>query len=289
MFDNTCKYLAATFPEDLAAWLLGVPQPLVEVSPQELALDPIRADSLVLLQGKNLLLHLEFQTQPDSDMPLRMLDYWLRIRRKFPGIQIHQFVMYLRPSTSPKVFENSFRETNTEHRYDVIRLWERQPQEFMERVGTLPLAILAGANDKENLLREVAKMLEEVPEVKVRGEVATAVYILAGLVMEDNVVEGILRRDAMKESVTYQKILAEGIEKGIHRGWQQGKQEGKQEGEAQLVWRLLTRRFGELPSRYQSAIASLSLVQLEALAEALLDFQELGELDAWLSPFLDVP
>lgn len=270
----------------MAAWLLGEPQPLVEVQPQELTLDPIRADSLVLLQGKNLLLHLEFQTQPDPDMPLRMLDYWLRARRRFPGTAIRQVVLYLRPTASTKVFENRFRDENTEHRYEVIRMWERQPAEFWGRVGTLPLAILAGQGAKENLLREVARAIEEVPEAKVRGEVATAAYILAGLVMADNVVERILRRDVMKESVTYQKIRAEGIEKGIHRGWQEGKQEGIQVGqqsEARLVLRLLTRRFGELPSNYWLAIANLSLAQLEDLGEALLDWQSPEELDAWLA------
>ncbi|NJK59037.1 MAG: Rpn family recombination-promoting nuclease/putative transposase [Oscillatoriales cyanobacterium SM2_1_8] len=279
MFDNTCKYLAATYPEDMAAWLLGKPQPLVEVSPQELALDPIRADSLVLLRGANLLLHLEFQTQPDGDMPLRMLDYWLRLRRKFPDTAIRQMVLYLRPTTSAQVFANRFCEENTEHRYEVVRLWEREPQELLGRVGTLPLAILAGQGEKTSLLREVAAAIAGLPDGKMRGEVATSTYILAGLVMGDNAIEGILRRDGMRESVTYQKILAEGMEKGIHRG----RQAGKQEGEAQLVWRLLTRRCGNLPASYQGAIARLSLTELEDLGEALLDWQSPADLEAWLT------
>jgi predicted transposase/invertase (TIGR01784 family) len=306
MFDNTCKYLAATYPEDLAAWLLGEPQTLVELPPQELALDPIRADSLVLLRGESLLLHVEFQTQPDPEMPLRMLDYWVRMRRKFPGIQIRQTVMYLRPSTSPKVFEDRFGEKNTEHRYEVMRLWEREPAELMARAGTLPLAILARTEDKENLLREMAERMEGLREA---GEVAAATYVLAGLVMGDNEIERILRRDVMKESVTYQKILAEGIEKGIYQGIQAGRREGiqlgkqegiqlgkqegiqlgKQEGieigqqsEARLVLRLLSRRFGELSDRHRRQITGLSLAQLEDLGEALLDFQNLEQLEAWL-------
>jgi predicted transposase/invertase (TIGR01784 family) len=275
MFDNTCKYLAATYPEDMAAWLLGKSQTLVEVPPQELALEPIRADSLVLLRGANLLLHLEFQTQPDGDMPLRMLDYWLRLRRKFPDTAIRQMVLYLRPTTSAQVFADRFRDENTEHRYEVVRLWERAPQELMGRVGTLPLAILAGQGEKTGLLREVARAIARLPDAKTRGEVATSTYILAGLVMEDNAIEGILRRDVMRESITYQKILAEGMEKGIHRGWQ--------EGEAQLVWRQLTRRCGNLPVSYQRVLSRLSLAELEDLGEALLDWQGPAELEAWLA------
>ncbi|MGQ9865390.1 MAG: Rpn family recombination-promoting nuclease/putative transposase, partial [Pseudanabaenaceae cyanobacterium] len=257
MFDNTCKYLAATYPADLAAWLVGEPLPLVEVQPQELALEPIRADSLILLQSENLLLHVEFQTQPDPDMPLRMLDYWLRSRRKFPRVTIRQVVLYLRPATSVKVFENRFTSATTEHRYEVIRLWEREPAELWGRRGTLPLAILAGQEDKENLLREIAQRLAGLPD---RGEVAMATYILAGLVMEDNAVERILRREVMRESVTYQKILAEGIEQGIYTGWQQGKQEGLQLGrqsEARLLLRQLTRRVGELSDRHRECLTRL--------------------------------
>ncbi|HAN46299.1 MAG TPA: hypothetical protein DCQ32_07065 [Cyanobacteria bacterium UBA8156] len=283
MFDNTCKYLAATYPADLAAWLLGEAMPWVEVQPQELALDPIRADALILLQSENVLLHVEFQTQPDPDMPLRMLDYWLRARRKFPWVTIRQMVLYLRPTTSAKAFENRFTSETTEHRYEVMRLWEREPSELWGRTGTLPLAILAGQGDKENLLREIAQRLAGLPEQR---EVATATYILAGLVMEDNAVERILRREVMRESVTYQQILAEGIEKGIYTGWQQGKQEGiqvgRQEGEVQLLLRQLGRRFGKLSDRQRECITGLSLEQLEALGEALLDFQRLDDLEAWL-------
>lgn len=46
--------------------------------------------------------------------------------------------------------------------------------------------------------------------------------------------------------------------------------------------RLLRRRFGVLPSVQEDRIRSLSLAQVEALAEALLDFQTPGELSAWL-------
>jgi len=69
------------------------------------------------------------------------------------------------------------------------------------------------------------------------------------------------------------------MEKGIHRGWQAG----KQEGEAQLVWRQLTRRCGNLPVSYQSVLGRLSLAELEDLGEALLDWQGPAELEAWLA------
>ena len=76
MFDNVCKFLAETFPADFAQWLLGEPIPLGELSPSELSLEPIRADSLILLQSEGIILHVEFQTRPDPAIPFRLLDYW---------------------------------------------------------------------------------------------------------------------------------------------------------------------------------------------------------------------
>jgi len=54
MYDNICKFLAENFKEDLATWLLGSPIKLTELSPTELSNDPIRADSLILLQSDEL-------------------------------------------------------------------------------------------------------------------------------------------------------------------------------------------------------------------------------------------
>ena len=51
MFDNICKFLAENFRDDLVTWLLGKPVKLTELKPTELSNEPIRADSLILLQS----------------------------------------------------------------------------------------------------------------------------------------------------------------------------------------------------------------------------------------------
>jgi predicted transposase YdaD len=61
-----------------------------------------------------------------------------------------------------------------------------------------------------------------------------------------------------------------------------GYEQGKQEGEQNLVLRLLKRRVGELPQEVKERIQTLSLEQLEALGEALLDFIALEDLLNWL-------
>ena len=74
MFDAVCKFLVETFSVDFAHWLLGEAQSLVELSPSELLLEPIRAD-ILLRQSEEIILQIEFQTRPDPAMPFRMLDY----------------------------------------------------------------------------------------------------------------------------------------------------------------------------------------------------------------------
>ncbi|PZV25996.1 MAG: hypothetical protein DCF12_12095 [Snowella sp.] len=59
-------------------------------------------------------------------------------------------------------------------------------------------------------------------------------------------------------------------------------QEAKQEGETQLLLRQLSKRFGQMGNLRIQAINQLSLEQLEDLGEALLDFNNVTELDNWL-------
>lgn len=58
--------------------------------------------------------------------------------------------------------------------------------------------------------------------------------------------------------------------------------EGRQEGEVALVLRLLQRRLGELEPSVVEQIRALSLPAVEALAEALLEFSTLADLESWL-------
>jgi len=79
------------------------------------------------------------------------------------------------------------------------------------------------------------------------------------------------------------------------RAAQQWIEEGRQEGEAQgeargraaeatvVTLRLLNRRCGSLTDASTARIQALPLEQLEALAEALLDFTSPADLAAWLA------
>ena len=62
----------------------------------------------------------------------------------------------------------------------------------------------------------------------------------------------------------------------------EGIQQGKQEEALALVLRLLRRRVGPLSEADEAQIRRLSLVALEELSEALLDFTQGADLVTWL-------
>ncbi|MFB2838134.1 Rpn family recombination-promoting nuclease/putative transposase [Floridanema evergladense] len=74
-----------------------------------------------------------------------------------------------------------------------------------------------------------------------------------------------------------------GITLGQTRVYQEAKAEGREEGERSLILRQLPRRVGEVPESIRVQIEALSLTQLESLAEALLDFSNLSDLETWLA------
>ncbi|NEO11267.1 MULTISPECIES: Rpn family recombination-promoting nuclease/putative transposase [unclassified Moorena] len=266
MFDNTCKFLAESFSEDFASWLLGEPITMTQLSPSELSLEPIRADALILLNSDDFVLHVEFQTQPDSTMAFRMADYRLRVFRRFPNKQMRQVVIYLTSSTSELVYQTAFEIPGTRHEFEVIRLWEQPTQPFLESTGLLPLAVLTQTPDAAQTLRQVAARVEAIPEMRIQSNVAACAGILAGLLLKRDLINQVLRTDIMQQSVIYQDI----------------KDEGRHEGEQSLILRLLLRRIGEVSPEMRSQVQALSLPQLEALGEALLDFTKPEDLDEWM-------
>ena len=148
MFDNVCRFLAESFSTDFATWLLNEPVTLTELSPSELSLEPIRADALILLQSDEMVLHIEFQTEPKAEIPFRMADYRLRVYRRFPRKRMRQFVIYLQPTTSELVQQTAFVLESTRHEFEVIRLWEQKSDIFLKTPGLLPFAALSQTSDK---------------------------------------------------------------------------------------------------------------------------------------------
>jgi predicted transposase/invertase (TIGR01784 family) len=87
----------------------------------------------------------------------------------------------------------------------------------------------------------------------------------------------------LQQTRVYQDAKAEGESIGEVRGEARGLERGRtQEGQA-LVLKQLNRKLGTIAPQLQSQISNLNIDRVESLGEALLDFNSLADLEAWLS------
>lgn len=212
MYDDTCRFLAENFSADFASWLLGEAVPLTEIQPSELSLDPIRADAMILLQSDDSILHLEFQTLPKPEIPFRMLDYRVRGQRRYKDKPMRQVVIYLKRTTSNLVYQTYYELERTRHEFDVIRLWEQPASLFLQYPGLLPFATLGQTESPEGMLRQVTQILDQIEDSTTQANLKAASAILAGLRLDQDVIQRLVQRDIMQESVIYRLIQKEKAE-----------------------------------------------------------------------------
>ena len=167
--------------------------------------------------------------------------------------------------------------------------------EFLEhRVRWLELQPALADLNAPPLLRTLALLLEReerlpLTTAQIRSTVAgtelesqiadaTAAILLARFttrpIPEICAMGGISLEDFSK-SVAYREIF------GL--GEQRGREQGLKTGELEITMRLLQRRCSGLTPSQEARIRALPLPQLEALAEALLDFKGADDLEAWLA------
>jgi predicted transposase/invertase (TIGR01784 family) len=120
-----------------------------------------------------------------------------------------QIVIYLQKTNSEKVQQTTFTLEETFHRFQVIRLWEQPTEIFLQTPGLLPLAVLSNTSNPANTLQQVATAINAIADKRMQSNLASSTFILAGLVLKKEVVQRLLRRDIMRESVTYQLLVEE--------------------------------------------------------------------------------
>ena len=279
-FDNVCKLLAEKYPFDFAKWLLPQAPKTIKVLKTELSIEPIRADFVTFLQTENRILHIEFQTNPQSKppIPFRELDYSVRLIRTYQ-VPVTQVVIFLQETNDPIVFTEEYVNETTRHRYRVIRMWEQEPELFLNNLALLPLAPLTQTNSPQSLLSQIANNVAKIADRETKQDIAAYTEILAGLRFEKDFIRQLLSEDIMQESVIYQDIL----QKGERIGEQRGEQRGELKGELKFCLFLLNQRFGEIDSLIVEKVKGLPVEQLENLVAALFNISEVADLVNWLN------
>jgi len=275
-FDNVCKLLAEKYPFDFAKWLLPQAPKTIKVLKTELSIEPIRADFVTFLQTENRILHIEFQTNPQSKppIPFRELDYSVRLIRTYQ-VPVTQVVIFLQETNDPIVFTEEYVNETTRHRYRVIRMWEQDSDLFLDNLALLPLAPLTQTNSPQSLLSQIANNVAKIADRETKQNIAAYTEILAGLRFEKDFIRQLLSEDIMQESVIYQDIL--------QKGERIGEQRGELKGELKFCLFLLNQRFGEIDSLIVEKVKGLPVEQLENLGAALFNISEVADLVTWLN------
>lgn len=297
MIDDFCKRLVARHPASVGGWVLGLIAPAApppapssawQLLDRELSSDPLHADSVILLpEDPAPILHLEFQTRPDAAMAERMLEYWIRLHRRFHR-PIQQAVIHLKPTASRLARIDHLAVGRTRHHFTSLRLWEQDPEPLLADPALLPLAVLARASSQppEQLLARVRQRLQSIADPDQRRTTTTGCQLLAGLAFSTDVIQRLLAMSILEDSSVYQLIvrkgLAEGRQQGLEQGLEQGLAQGRQIEAAALLLRLLQRRCGPLSEAQCDRIRGLDLERLEQLGDAVLDFRGPADLAAWL-------
>jgi predicted transposase YdaD len=165
-----------------------------------------------------VIVHIEFQTDADDTMPIRMAGYIGRLIDMYRR-PVHASVIYLRPQEidDPGIYQytfpNKFMAT-----YNVLKIWEFDGEELLSKriLGLLPFTPLMqpeGVSDEEWLRKCVRTIEESVTNEQDRKDLLASTSVLAGLVHDVNFVKTFIPEEIMRQSSVIKEILRkEGIQ-----------------------------------------------------------------------------
>ncbi len=274
-FDASPKALLQYGPEDWPAFL-GVRASSVEIVDADVSTVTAAADKVLLLRAENgnRIQHFDFQSGPDALLPRRTHSYnaLLEDRHDLP---VESIVVLLAGKANLRSINGEYDRKlpgESQHylrfRYRVIRVWE-VPVETILNAGPSVLPLAPISDVRRDQLQAVVKRVEErfasMGDLSKVGELWTATKVLMGLRYDRVLTEQLLRGvRAMKESVTYQAIVEEGVQKGHHKGLLEGKlQEARQ-----LLLKIGNDQYDGPPNpkQLQELEAITEVTQLENLA-----------------------
>lgn len=221
------------------------------------------------------ILHVEFVTYWDEDLPLNVL---LRnaLLRKRHRVSVVSVVLLLRQAANASTITGSlFTQTPLgrpwQFPYEVIRLWMEPAEELLKApLAVLPYAPL-GKIESIALHTIIERMRERIAQEATPGIAKTlwaATFILMGLKYDEETINRFLEGVSdMRESVTYQAILRE------------GRQEGSANEARKIILLQGRERFGPPSSAIEAALNRITDVEnLEKLTTKLLKVQSWDEL-----------
>ncbi len=279
-YDPTLKALVEVDP---ASWLPLTgrpPAPVTVIDADVSAVLSGAADKFLRVHADpEYVLHLDFQSGHDSaQLPPRLRLYNAVVDYR-TGWPVRSVAVLLREETdSPQLtglLERGLPDEPPEElfRYRVLRVWQLPVERLLAGgLGTLPLAPISDV-EQGQLPGVIRRMKERLRRERRARELWTATKVLLGLryprELVDVLLQGVM---GMKESSTYQAIVAEGLA------------EGRTEGARHFLLELGEDKFGPPDDRAREAIEAIAdverLVELGKHVQSTASWQELLGLPA---------
>ena len=219
---------------------------------------------------------LEVQMHPDSGFHRRLSAQSLRFVQRHPRVEHLEVVVItphhrlkLGPSNPPRLLQAVLQEV---HWISLEKLSQQPDLDPLLNLLTLPVRpeselpdssqqILASRPDLDTVV--LSMLAQRFPYFS-----AEQIMVIAGIPIEE-----------IRHTRAVQDWLAEGRQEGEARG----EARGEVREAAKMTLRLLTRRCGPQSEATTAQIQALPVEKLEALADALLDFQSPADLSSWLA------
>ena len=256
----------------------------------------LQADKLVrvhCLDGEEewLLIHVEVQGQPDPKLPRRMYDYHHRITDRYDKPVVSMAVLAdERVGWKPNIYEAGHWGCRLRFEYLVCKLIEIPAQQLEQEnnpAGVVIAAYLATLRTTGDMVRRKQLKWQLTRRLVERGYEREDILEIFRLIDWVMILPESLTVAFRRELIQYEQEKAmphlTSIEElDLKESRQEGRLEGRQEGQYRTICRLLERRWGKLSAPLDEQLRGLSCEQLDLLAEALLDFRSLIDLESWL-------
>ena len=223
---------------------------------------------------------LEVQMHPDPGFHHRLAAQSCRFLQKHPQLEHLEVVVItphqrigLGPTKLPRLLQVLLQEV---HWISLEDLSQQPDLDPMLNLLTLPV------RPESELATSSQQILARRPDLKT-VVLPMLVQRFPQLTEAEIMVIAGIPREEIRHTRAVQDWLAEGRQEGHQEGLQEGLQEGEAREAAKMTLRQLTRRCGPLSETTTAQIRALPLEQLEALADALLDFQGPADLVVWLA------
>jgi predicted transposase YdaD len=281
-WDTICKVFVRNYPDALLR-LFDTSATFVGARPTEIKEVERRMDSLleVVSHHQPMLLHVEFQTNNDTNMAERLLEYNVITRRQ-QKLPVLSCVLYLLPHdsvpTSPLRWNVPGRTDILTFAFESIQASQLMPQDLigMDSVELLTLLPLTHDGARQEMLEYMLQALRQNgdPELEVIG---LAFASLA--VREDEITTNWLKKrfQAMEDTFGDIPLFQDIKDKAFNEGEQRGEQRGALNSSREIIISLITYRFPALLPLAQQQIALIEdphILQEMVLHISLADTEE---------------